>query len=74
MCLPRPSSLSLCLCRSHAITRLPKRLSVVYMCAHERNLILMFLHIYRNCEIALINCLIVLVIFVVLSCLFVFVA
>ena len=42
--------------------------------AHERNLILMFLHICRNCETALISCLIVLIIlFVVLSCLFVFV-
>ncbi len=46
------------------ITRLPKHLSVVYMHAHERNLILMFLHICRNCETALINCLIVLIIFV----------
>ena len=42
--------------------------------AHERNLILMFRHICRNCETALISCLIVLIIlFVVLSCLFVFV-
>ena len=32
--------------------------------AHERNLILMFLHICRNCETALINCLIVLIMFV----------
>ena len=40
------------------ITRLTKQLSIVYMYAHERNLILMFLHI---CEIALINCLIVLI-------------
>ena len=39
-------------------------LSVVYMYAHEINLILMFLHICRNCETALINCLIVLIIFV----------
>ena len=31
-----------------------KNLSVVYMYAHERNLILMFLHICRNCETALI--------------------
>ena len=38
--------------------------SVVYMYAHKRNLILMFLHICRNCETALINCLIVLIIFV----------
>ena len=45
------------------ITRLPKSLSVVYMYAHERNLIL-FLHICRNCETALISCLIVLIIFV----------
>ena len=58
------------------IISLPKNMSVVYMYAHERNLILMFLHICRNCETALINCLIVLIIiylFVVLSCLFVFV-
>ena len=41
------------------IIRLPKNASVVYMYAHERNLILMFLHICRNCETALINCLIV---------------
>ena len=34
------------------------------MYAHERNLILMFLDICRNCETALINCLIVLIIFV----------
>ena len=34
------------------------------MYAHERNLILMFLHIYRNYETALISCLIVLIIFV----------
>ena len=34
------------------------------MYAHKRNLILMFLHICRNCETALINCLIVLIIFV----------
>ena len=40
------------------------KLSVVYMYAHERNLILMFLHIRRNYESALINCLIVLIIFV----------
>ena len=46
------------------ITRLPKNVSVVYMYAHERNLILMFLHICRNCETALINCLIALIIFV----------
>ena len=45
---------------SHA--GLPKNLSVVYMYAHERNLILMFLHICRNCETALINCLIVFII------------
>ena len=31
------------------------------MYAHERNLILMFLHIYRNRETVLINCLIVLI-------------
>ena len=46
-----------------SITRLPKNVSVVYMYAHERNLILMFLHICRNCKTALINCLIVLIIF-----------
>ena len=34
------------------------------MCAHERNLILMFLHICRNYETALINSLIMLIIFV----------
>ena len=34
------------------------------MYAHERNLILMFLYICRNCETALISCLIVLIIFV----------
>ena len=34
------------------------------MYAHERNIILMFLHICGNCETALINCLIVLIIFV----------
>ena len=34
------------------------------MYAHERNLILMFLHFCRNCETPLINCLIVLIIFV----------
>ena len=34
------------------------------MCAHERNLILVFLHVCRNCETALINCLIVFIIFV----------
>ena len=45
------------------ITRLPKNVSVVYMYAHENILILMFLHICRNCETALINCLIVLIIF-----------
>ena len=39
-----------------------KTLSVVYMYAHERNLIRMFLHICRNYKIALINCLIVFVI------------
>ena len=47
-----------------SITRLPKNVSVVYMYAHERNLILIFLHICRNFETALINCLIVLIIFV----------
>ena len=36
---------------------------VVYMYAHERNLTLMFLHICRNYESALINCLIILIIF-----------
>ena len=46
------------------ITRLPKNLSVVYMYAIERNLILMFLHICRNCETALISCLIMVIIFV----------
>ena len=45
------------------ITRLPKNVSVVYMYAHERNLTMMFLHICRNYETALINCLIVLIIF-----------
>ena len=50
-----------------------KKLSVVYMYANERHFILMFLHICRNYESALINCLIVLIMFVVLSCLFVFV-
>ena len=34
------------------------------MYAHERNFILMFLHISKNCGTALINCLIVLIIFV----------
>ena len=34
------------------------------MYAHEGNLIMMFLHICRNCEIALINFLIVLIIYV----------
>ena len=37
------------------ITRLSKYVSVVYMYAHERNLILMFLHICRNYEAALLN-------------------
>ena len=46
------------------ITRLPKQLSVAYMYAHEINLILMFLHICRNYETALINCLNVLIVFV----------
>ena len=55
------------------ITCLPKNLSVVYMYAHERNLTVMFLHICRNCETALINCLIVLIFVLVLSCLFAFV-
>ena len=42
-----------------------KKMSVVYIYADvERNLILMFLHICRNCETVLINCLIVLIIFV----------
>ena len=48
-------------------------LKILVLYAHQRNLILMFLHICRNCETALISCLIVLIIFVVLSCLFVFV-
>ena len=34
------------------------------MYTHESNLILIFLHICRNCETALISCLIVLIIFV----------
>ena len=46
------------------IIRLPKNVSGVYMYAHERKLILTFLHICRNCETALISCLIVLIIFV----------
>ena len=58
------------------ITRLPKKKkkkkererekkkSVVYMYAHERNVILMFLHICRNYETALINSVIVLIILV----------
>ena len=46
------------------ITRLPKNVSVLYVYSHERNLILMFLRICRNCETALINCWIVLIIFV----------
>ena len=37
------------------ITRLLKYLSIVYMYAHERNVILMFLHICRNYEVALLN-------------------
>ena len=37
---------------------------LVYMYAHKRNVIMMFLHICRNCETALINCIIVLIIFV----------
>ena len=37
-------------------------LSVVYMYTHERNLILMFLHVCRNRETVLINCLFVLII------------
>ena len=41
-----------------------KYLSVAYMYAHQINLILMFLHICTNCETVLINCLIVLIIFV----------
>ena len=55
------------------ITCLPKAVSVVYMYAHERNVILMFLYICRYCATVLINRLIVLTIFVVLSRLFVFV-
>ena len=49
-----------------SITRLPqqRKWSVEYMYAHERNLILMFLHICRNYETALIICVIVLIIFV----------
>ena len=43
------------------------------MYAQERNLIPMILHVCRNCETASIKCLIGLIIFVVLSCLFVFV-
>ena len=39
-------------------------MSVVYMYAHKRNLILMFLHICRNYETALISCLIMVIIFV----------
>ena len=35
--------------------------------AHERNLILMFLHICRNCETALINCLFV---FIISACVY----
>ena len=46
------------------ITFLPTNLIVVYMYVHERNFILMFLHICRNYETALINWLIVLIIFV----------
>ena len=50
-----------------SITRLPKNVSVVYMYIHEINLILMLLHICRNCETALIKCLMVLIdLFVVL--------
>ena len=55
------------------ITRLSKNLSVVNLYtfrpihlmiyAHKRNLILLFLHICRNCETALIHCLIVLITF-----------
>ena len=46
------------------ITRLPNLniiflMSVVYMYAHKINLILKFLHVCRNCETALINCLVV---------------
>ena len=41
------------------IRLLPTNLSVVYMYAHKRKLILIFLHICRNCETALINCLII---------------
>ena len=41
-----------------------KKKSVVYMYAHERNVILMFMYICRNYETALINCLIVLIILV----------
>ena len=57
------SDLDGCVC----ITRLPikfKKWNVVCMYAHEINLILMFLNICRNYETALINCLIVLIIFV----------
>ena len=43
------------------------------MYAHERDLILTFLHICRNYETVLINFLIVLIMFVVLLGLFVFV-
>ena len=46
------------------IIRLPKITECCIMYAHERNLILMFLHICRNYKTALINCSIVLIIFV----------
>ena len=46
------------------MTHLPKNLSVVYMYAPEKNFTLIFLHICRNCETALINCLIMLIILV----------
>ena len=44
------------------ITRLPKQTECCIHVCHERNLILMFLHIRRNYESALITCLIVLII------------
>ena len=58
------NNLSSKLDRFVGITHLPNNLSVVHMYAHERNLILMFLHICRNYETALINYLIVPIIFV----------
>ena len=60
------NNLSLNLDRFVWITRLHKNLSVVYMYVHERNLILMFPHVCRNSETALINCLIMLIIIICL--------